>query len=279
MSNTMMALVEDGEVLGSRQLDMGNSSLKELRLIVNADDLGISQEANREIFRLMEKGLVTSATAIANGPYIEQACTQIENFPGCSFGAHLNLTEFTPLTGEDQLAVLLDETGCFNEQRVRTAHIDSRLAGAIFQELCAQVEQLTALGLVPGHLDSHHHVHTLPRIFPILKRVQRKYGIRRVRLSRNIYGPGESTPVSLRLKKTAYNFLLKHFFPTKTTQGFTDFKTFHQCAISGTLNHRFIELMVHPGYEPYAQETELLSEDWQEACPLPVRLVSYSDLV
>ena len=28
MSNTKMALAEDGEVLGSRQLDMGNSGLK-----------------------------------------------------------------------------------------------------------------------------------------------------------------------------------------------------------------------------------------------------------
>jgi predicted glycoside hydrolase/deacetylase ChbG (UPF0249 family) len=63
-------------------------------LIVNADDLGASEPINEEIFRLMESGLVTSATLMANAPAFHHAIKQIRHFPNCSFGVHLNLTAF-----------------------------------------------------------------------------------------------------------------------------------------------------------------------------------------
>lgn len=256
--------------------------MRELQVIVNADDLGISPEANSEIFGLMQQGIVTSATAIANGPWVESACQKIKNFPQCSFGVHLNLTEFSPLTGHHKLTPLLDQTGAFVEQHVRTVRIDSQLAQGIFEEFCAQIEKLKSLGISISHIDSHHHVHTIPGIFRTLKKVQQQFGIRRVRLSRNIYGPTEVTPLSLRCKKSVYNSLLKYYFSTKTTQTFTDFKTFYertQTAGSALPRYRSVELMVHPGYAPYAEETELLRREWQASSPFPVRLINYTDLV
>ena len=261
------------------------SSPKELRIIVNADDLGISPEANSETFAFMQQGVVTSATAIANGPWVEAACRDIKNFPQCSFGVHLNLTEFSPLTGPSNLTPLLDQSGTFVEDRIRRVRIDSQLAQGIFEEFCAQIKKLTSLGMTISDIDSHHHVHTLPSVLRILKRVQRKYGIRRVRLSRNIYGPSEPVPIILRCKKAIYNLLLKHYFSTKTTQGFTDFKSFYQIAQTGAQNagatprYRSVELMVHPGYLPYAEETDLLRGEWQASFSSPVKLISYNDLV
>ncbi len=69
-----------------------------MRLIINADDLGRSPEANRAIFDLMDRGLVTSATVMANGPYVDEALSRVGHYPRGSFGVHLNLTEFRPLT-------------------------------------------------------------------------------------------------------------------------------------------------------------------------------------
>jgi hypothetical protein len=40
-------------------------------LIVNADDLGASEAVNDETFALMESGLVTSATLMANGSVVD----------------------------------------------------------------------------------------------------------------------------------------------------------------------------------------------------------------
>src|SRR6516162_759961 len=61
-------------------------------LIINADDLGVSESVNNETFALMQSGLITSATLIANAPAFEDAVRNSKKFPHCSFGVHLNLS-------------------------------------------------------------------------------------------------------------------------------------------------------------------------------------------
>ena len=106
-------------------------------VIVNADDLGMNPQINRGIFDLMGLGLVTSATVLANGTDVEAACDQIPGFPHCSFGVHLNVTEFRPLIHSSKLEPLLDENGEFERTRIRQVSIDSSLADGIFEEFCA----------------------------------------------------------------------------------------------------------------------------------------------
>ena len=248
-------------------------------VIVNADDLGSSPDVNNAIFDLMAEGLVTSATIIANAPHVEEACQEISRFPHCSFGVHLNVTEFAPLSDAAGLGRLLDGNGAFDGERVREAGIDQSVARGIFEEFCAQIEKLAALGVQVSHIDSHHHIHTIPKAFPILKKVQKRFGIRRARLTRNIYGPGERVTIGLRLKKASYNFMLKHHYRTATTDGFSDFMLFFQRARSQKMRQHSVEVMVHPGSRYYdSDETELLRGPWRDAIGFPIRLISYADL-
>lgn len=250
------------------------------QVIVNADDLGISPQVNDSVFKLMELGLITSATLIANAPHLEEACQRIGDFPGRSFGVHLNVTEFSPLSAPEKLAGLLDGQGIFEAHRIRRVSLDSTLAEGIFQEFGAQIERLRSLGVALSHIDSHHDIHTIPGVFPILKRVQKQFQIRRVRLSRNMYTRRDSPGKRLLMKKALYNFLLRHYVRTKTTQRFGEFKAFHELATTGKLKGRTFEVMVHPGSQAfdYEDETELLRSPWREALGFPIRLVSYLDL-
>ena len=252
--------------------------LSEIGVIINADDLGMSRIVNDITFRLIENGHVTSATMLANSPYIGEACERAARFPDCSFGAHLNLTQFAPLTGTGQLEPLLDSEGVFIQDKIREISVDSSLADGIFNEFCAQVETLQSLGIAVGHLDSHHHVHTLPRLFSVLKRVQRKYQIKKVRISRNIYADNEKVSKSLLMKKSAFNFALKYYYRTKTTQGFTDFKAFMEQGARRQIKHRTIEVMVHPGSDVYEDESDHLAAPWTEGLKFPVRLINYRDI-
>jgi predicted glycoside hydrolase/deacetylase ChbG (UPF0249 family) len=268
-------------------------------VIVNADDLGMSLEVNHETFNLMDEGAVTSATLLANAPFVEDACRRIPNYEHCSFGFHLDVTEFRPVHHPSKLLPLLNEDGEFDVDRVRQVGIDSTLADGIFQEYCAQIEKLADLGVMPSHIDSHHHVHTIPRVFFIIKKVQKKFRIRKVRLTRNIYAdwsidgsgispatlglaPGatsDNVPRQVRLKKSVYNLLLKHYYRTKTTDGFSGFRLFLEYAKLRKMNHRTFEVMVHPSNEYYdPEEIELLRGAWQEDLDFPVRLISYHDL-
>src|SRR5690349_11238443 len=83
-------------------------------VIINADDLGMSERVNEAIFDLMAQGRVTSATVMANGPAFRHAISGISRFPACSFGAHLNLTEFAPVTGGPDAALLTGAGGCLS---------------------------------------------------------------------------------------------------------------------------------------------------------------------
>jgi len=82
-----------------------------MQVIVNADDLGMSANVNEAIFELIAAGRISSATLMANGPAMREAAARLHLFPHCSFGVHLNLTQFQPLTGGDGAKVLTNGSG------------------------------------------------------------------------------------------------------------------------------------------------------------------------
>ncbi len=103
------------------------------------------------------------------------------------------------------------------------------------------------MGVNISHIDSHQHVHTLPMLFILIKRLQKRFNIRKVRLSKNIYC--SKTPVrqkKLLFMKLLWNFALKQCYKTKTTSGFTDLDTFYRLLIKTDISHQLIEIMTHP---------------------------------
>lgn len=257
-----------------------------MKVIVNADDLGISIAVNDRTFDLMERGLVTSATVIANGPAVDDTARHIRRHASASFGVHLNLTEFAPLTPRDQragLQPLLDDTGCFaGESHLQTTPLDAATRHACFVEWCLQIRRAQSLGVEISHLDSHNHVHTMPALFPVLKRVQREFGIRRVRATWNLYPAGRPAPRLLLWKKRAWSAALRGYYRTTTTDVFTSFRVFHDRVSGvdpgGLPPCESIELMVHPGAAAFETETRLLEGTWRETLGSRIELISYQHL-
>jgi chitin disaccharide deacetylase len=252
---------------------------KAMKVIVNADDLGISESVNEAIFAAMQRGTVTSATMIANGPAVEPAANKLRLFPKCSFGVHLNLTEFQPLCPESprDLSVILNQNGCFNGNSIRERRIGIALMRAVFREWCCQIERLMRLGVEPSHLDAHHHVHTIPQMLPVLTALRRRYKIDRIRISRNLYGLSERSSRVLLAKKRAYNFALRAS-GFRTTQIFTDLVTFIHRFKTERPGYGSVELMTHPGSVPGSEEAALLESDWPRQLSYDVALVSYKSL-
>ena len=61
--------------------------MKGTLLIVNADDLGATVPVNDAIFSLMDRGLVTSATILANGVAFRDAAARLKNYPAAHSGS------------------------------------------------------------------------------------------------------------------------------------------------------------------------------------------------
>ena len=251
--------------------------LAALKVMVNADDLGLSEDVNAEIFRLIDAGRVTSSTLIANAPAIGQAAQRTRSYPGVSFGVHLNLTEFEPLTSSRALARLVNADGRFSDN-IRETSIDAPLRWAIRAEWNAQIDRLRMLGVDISHIDSHHHVHTIPSLFTTLKHVQRDSGVRKVRISKNVFLTRERPAMALIAKKAIWNAALRSYVRTRTTDAFTDLGTM----IGGTLRARppgrTLELMVHPGNPGFAAETAALEQEWWRPFNYPISLLSYRDI-
>jgi predicted glycoside hydrolase/deacetylase ChbG (UPF0249 family) len=248
------------------------------QIIINADDLGISSLVNDAIFELMANHQISSATLIANAPALRDAAPQLKRFPRCSFGAHLNLTQFEPLTGGQGAKLLVNQTGQLSRD-IETAFPTIGLLRAAYDELCAQFELLVAAGISISHLDSHNHVHTRPHIFPVLKAVQKRYGIHKVRLAKNLYSVNQPCSPSLSWMKGAYNAALRRVYRTHTTDAFTEFLTYVEVCRESPIRYRSVELMVHPGASSSgADETALLQSDWLANLRPPVELINYRQL-
>src|SRR5262245_18952752 len=210
-------------------------------VIVNADDLAMSAKVNEATFDLLARRRISSATIMANAPAAREAARQAQKFPGCSFGVHLNLTQFEPLTGGPGARLLVDERGQMTRAN-ETARPSLARLGAVYRELCAQIERVASLGVSISHIDSHNHVHTRPLVFPVLKEVQRRYQIRRVRLAKNFYLRDQGCAADLLRRKRAYNWALRSMYATQTTDAFTEFLTYCRADAARQRSIRLIEL-------------------------------------
>ena len=249
-------------------------------LIVNADDLGTSERINQETFALMKSGIVTSATIIANAPAFESAAARVHDFPGCSFGVHLNLTAFPPAGPSSDLDSILDENGHLS-RKLLGAPLSSRVRAALLRELTIQVQRVLDLGVSVSHFDSHQHVHTAPRLFWVIKSLQRRFAIQKVRMTRNLFSPGKKIGKLHVLKKQAFGLALHNIYPTRSTEGFGEFRDFYATLAMGRIpRFQSLELMVHPGTSDprYKEEVELLRSDWRRILPTGAQFVSYHSI-
>jgi len=250
-----------------------------IQIIVNADDLGMSEVVNDAIFRAMERGMITSATLLANGAEVTAAAREVHRFPNCSFGVHLNLTEFQPVCEQScsTLAAILDDRGCFGGNSIRRVRIGVSMLKAIYREWSAQIERLISLGVSPSHLDGHHHVHTIPQLLPVLAALRRRYRIRKARISRNMYDPAMPASRLLLAEKYLFNSTLKAM-GFRTAQIFTELEVFLRVCADHPPKANVVELMTHPGSTQSEGETRLLACEWTRNLSYRPILVSYQAL-
>ena len=232
------------------------------RLIVNADGFGISNTVNRAILESIESGLVTSTSIMANMPGFEDAVTLLREHGALNIrvGVHLNLTAGYPLSG----AILdcprfCNDNGRFIYDRKRRFFLLNRSEKrAVYAEMKAQIERVLDTGIIPAHLDSHHHLHTWWGVAPLVCRLGREYGVGRIRLTRNI---GRPPTLAKRIYKALFNKWRlgsrQDFNNTDYFGGIEDVNVFSRQHI---LHGKTMEIMVHPLFN---EEGELVDGDQQ----------------
>jgi predicted glycoside hydrolase/deacetylase ChbG (UPF0249 family) len=162
------------------------------RLVVNADDLGLTDGVNDGIFTAHEGGILTSASIFANGPATADAIQRSQTHPSLGIGAHLTLVDGTPALAPWHVPTLVTDDGRFHSSW--KPFIVACLRGQISldeveRELTTQINRLRQAGLELTHLDTHKHVHVYPPIFRIVARLAVRFGIRVVRVPFERWSP------------------------------------------------------------------------------------------
>ena len=156
------------------------------RLIINADDFGLAPGVNRAIIELQQAGALSSATLMANGPFFSPAVYMAFAQPSLAVGCHVVLVDGSPCLRPAEVPSLVDprNPSCFRTTvgsffadllrgRIREEEIEA--------EAVAQIRRVQSSGITVSHIDSHKHVHALPRVLAPLLRAARQCGVRCVR--------------------------------------------------------------------------------------------------
>lgn len=153
-----------------------------MKVIINADDFGLSEDVNRAVEHCFKKSIISSTTILTNFPSFTSAVriAYDSNFND-AIGLHFNIVEGTPLSKSILRCERFCKNGKFSYKRNSAIFLSRREVFAIRQECESQIIRLLESGITPTHFDSHTHSHTEIPIFLAIIPILKKYNIRNIR--------------------------------------------------------------------------------------------------
>ena len=155
------------------------------RLIVTADDFGLSEGVNEAVERAHRDGILTAASLMVAGPAVGDAVRRARRLPDLRVGLHLVVVEGPAVLPPVRIPDLVDAAGQFPGDQFRlglryACHGPSRRQLAA--EVRAQYEAFAATGLPLDHADAHKHMHLHPVVGHLLIRIGAGFRLRALRV-------------------------------------------------------------------------------------------------
>lgn len=170
------------------------------KLIITADDYGMSPAVNQAIDEGIAAGLITSTNVMMNMPVCNEA-VRLKG-TGASVGLHWVLTCGKPLLPWEKVPSLTADNGEFYPlsefwKRYQKGLI---LEDEIERELTAQYEAYVSILGQPEYWNTHQHVHIAWKLYPLFLSLAVKLGMMKMRNNRRIYVPGSNRANNRSLK-------------------------------------------------------------------------------
>ena len=160
------------------------------RLIVNADDFGLSPSVNAAVIRAYREGILTSASLMVNEPGFDEAVKLAKENPKLGVGLHLTLLHGHSTLPPKKIPDLANARGEFSYSPVTTGlkyFFRNDLRAQLHAEIHAQFDKFQVTGLPLDHVNGHLHFHLHPTIFKILMDNAGKFHITHLRLTRDCF--------------------------------------------------------------------------------------------
>lgn len=200
-----------------------------MKLIINADDFGLTSLVTYGIFDCMKNGIVTSTTQMMNTRATLQASEIVRDNLNLKVGLHLNISLGKPLTN---CSSLVEDGHFIKPKNLKTDDLYDEQE--IYCEIKAQYDKFLELNKrKPTHLDSHLYVHQ------VFEKVKRQV----IRLSEE-----ENIPVREQENKFYQEIYFERRFRVLEDETFNEVKAKFIRLINENKDKEIVEIMVHPGY-------------------------------
>lgn len=275
------------------------ASLEPRRLIVNADDFGLSASVNTAVIRAHREGILTTASLMVNEPGAEEAVRLARENPRLGVGLHLTLLMGHSALPPEKIPGLVNARGEFSRSPVGVGmkyFFHRRLREQLRVEIRAQFERFHATGLVLDHVNGHLHLHLHPVVFDILMEEAERLGIRQLRLTRDCLARSRKMARGrwfYRVSHAAiYDWLSRRARPALTSRGIRHAQITFGLLQDARVDEEYIlrllpelpsgdsELYSHPSLDKFKHEFEALISVRVKArlAELGVPLIRYQDL-
>jgi hopanoid biosynthesis associated protein HpnK len=163
------------------------------RLIINADDFGLTSGVNRAIREAGQSRAITSTTLMANSAQFNEAADFARTLENLKVGCHVVLIDGQAIQGDVPSLTCSDGHFRNSLKDFARAAVEKKLvAEEIERETAAQLRKLQAQGINVTHVDSHKHTHMFPQVLRPMLRAARACGVQAVR---NPFEPVGSWPM------------------------------------------------------------------------------------
>jgi chitin disaccharide deacetylase len=156
------------------------------RLIINADDFGLTHGVNRAIHEAHQRGVVTSTTLMANGLAFDEAAGLATSDNQWSVGCHVVLVDGEPIIDAGRLSSLVSSKSPRRFRDSVAGFAARALLGRmdpdeVEAETIAQIRKVESRGIAVSHVDTHKHTHTFPPVLEGILRAARTCGVSAIR--------------------------------------------------------------------------------------------------
>lgn len=161
----------------------GERGLK--RLIVTADDFGLSLPVNEAVEHAHTDGILTTTCLMVSGPAAQDAVARARRLPDLAVGLHIVTVCGRSTLPTSEVPDLVDDDGCFDSNLVRAGFryfFLPRVRRQLAKEIRAQFEVFAETGLPLDHVNAHNHMHVHPTVLELILSIGRDYGLSAVRV-------------------------------------------------------------------------------------------------
>lgn len=155
------------------------------KLIVTADDFGLSLPVNEAVEQAHERGILTAASLMTGAPACDDAVARARRLPRLGVGLHLTLVDGRPVLPPSEVPGLVGLDGRFSTDPVKfgtALFFSSDLRRQAEAEITAQFNAFRRTGLPLDHVNGHQHFHMHPVVSKIIARLAPGFGRPGVRI-------------------------------------------------------------------------------------------------